>query len=79
MAFYHTVAPNTNRVLLKLFTVSFRKVYDDPNLSATAGEHLYTLSWSQVSSFANGLYYLVIEDQSGGTQTRKVMKLFIRR
>ena len=77
MAFYHTVAPNTAKVGIKIFTTAFRKVYEDEGLSPSAGQNLYTVDGGKAANWANGLYYLVLVEKSGGQQTRKIMKLII--
>jgi hypothetical protein len=79
LAFYHTVSPNTNRVTVKIFTLAFRRIFEDYSLDITAGPHLYTLDWNKTGNIANGLYYLVIIDQLGGQQTQKVMKILVQR
>ncbi len=79
LAFYHTLNQAADSVRLKLYTVAFRKVYENDHLAATAGQHLYTLGWNQLGNIANGLYYLVVEEVRGGRETHKVMKLLILR
>ena len=79
LSFRHMVAPNTNRVIVKLFTVSFRRVYEDWDWDITPGSHVYTLGLDQLGDPANGLYYLVVEDFSGGAEKMKVMKVLIER
>ena len=79
LVFFHTVAPNSTGVSVKLFTTLFRKIYEDDHLPASPGRHLCALDWSGMRNPANGLYYLVVTDWSGGRPARQVMKLLIER
>jgi len=73
------VAPGVSSVELKIFTVALRKIYDDPWLDVSPGQHLYSLDWNEIGGMANGFYYLVLTESSGGRQTRKIMKLLVQR
>ena len=77
MAFTHTVGANTDKVGIKIYTTAFRKIYEDNGLATSAGQHLYRVDLSEVGIPANGFYYLVLVEESGGKQTKKVMKLII--
>jgi len=69
-----------NQVKLKIFTVAFRKIYEDDTLSTTVGQNLYTLDWSRAGlDMANGLYFLVLYVEENGQETRKVMKVLVLR
>lgn len=64
---------------VKLFTVSFRKIFEDDNLPTTLGTDKYTLDFDKAGlQIANGLYYVVVYFKSGGTETHRVMKLLIQ-
>ncbi len=79
LSFYHTVPANTDRVTVKLFTLAFRKVYENSGLDTSQGQHLVQLDWNKVGNIANGLYYLVVVDGKNGKTNISVMKLLIRR
>jgi hypothetical protein len=78
--FYYTLDSNAGLVGVKIFTVAFRKVFENFALPNTMGQHLCALNWGQANlSLANGLYYLVLYVETNGQQTRKVMKVLIVR
>jgi hypothetical protein len=59
--------------------VSFRKIFENSNLPLSAGRHLYTLNWGDVGDIANGLYYMVLTEQSGGSAATQIMKIIVLR
>ena len=79
MAFAHTVGANTDKVGIRIYTTAFRKIYEDNGLATSAGQHLYTVDLSGAGFPANGFYYLVLVEESGGKKTKKVMKLIVLR
>lgn len=74
---------NTNgvdQVKLKVYTLAFRKVFEDDGLITTAGTWNYSLNWDvQNPNLSNGLYYFVIVSRSGKKETQRVLKVIIRR
>jgi hypothetical protein len=76
LGFFHTVPAGTSSVSVKLYTVSYRKVFESEKWDATSGTHLYQLSWNQVGNLSNGLYYLVVTD---GSAKKTILKLLILR
>jgi hypothetical protein len=79
LSFYHTVPANTNTVSIKLFTVAFRKVYESEQWDASAGQHLYQLSLSQLGNLSNGIYYLVVADLADGSANKTILKILVLR
>jgi hypothetical protein len=72
------VTSNLSQVKVKIFTLSFRKIFEDDNLSTSAGN--YTLDWNKAElNIANGLYYVVLYFKSGGQETHQILKLLILR
>ena len=79
LVFYHTVGPNVEKTVMKLLTTSYRKVFEDSSLAANAGQHLYTLDLNKAGNIANGLYYLVLTEESGGVKNITVLKILLLR
>ena len=68
------------QVALKIYTLAFRKVFEDDRLATAPGSYTYVMDWTQVQgSLANGLYYFVIETKNGSKLDRKIMKVLILR
>lgn len=82
--FCHAVGQTINALNLKIYTVSGRKIYDQPCLdesgdSLSAGQHCYKLDWQDTNlKLSNGLYYFVLIEK-GGLNTKQTMKVFIER
>ena len=68
-----------NQAKVKIFTVAFRKVYEDNELDTGLGQHSYTFDRNKMNSLANGFYYVVLYRRTGGQETHQIMKLLIRR
>ncbi len=80
MKFDYNVTTALDQVKVKIFTVSFRKIYEDDSLLTTLGQNQYTLDWNKAGlNIANGLYYVVLYFKNGGSETHQVMKLLIQR
>lgn len=78
--FNYNVTAAVDQVKVKIFTVSFRKIYEDDTLSTVLGPNKYTLDWGKKGlNIANGLYYVVLVYKTGGKETHQVMKLLIQR
>ncbi len=76
VTFLHSLTTDADQVILKVFTLDFRKIYEDGTLATQAGQHLYALDWSRAKGTPSyGLYYLVLVEKRDGTETRKVMKI----
>ncbi|HEY5037839.1 MAG TPA: hypothetical protein VIJ93_02085, partial [bacterium] len=75
----YLLSQQASQVKLKLFSLAFRKIYEDDGLPTSVGGQLYVLDWNKVGSVANGLYYVVLDFEINGQETRKVMKLLIQR
>ncbi len=78
--FSYNVTGPTNQVEVKMFTLAFRKIYEDDTLSTALGSHSYTLDWGNTgSNIANGLYYVVLDFKSSGSETHQLMKLLVQK
>jgi sialate O-acetylesterase len=82
VAFYHTLVDVADNVVLKVYTVAFRKVlerqYDAQYL--TPGQHLFTLDLADPSlNLSNGLYYFVLIVESNGEETKTIIKVILRK
>jgi hypothetical protein len=75
----YQLGQTVGQVKLKLFTVAFRKIYEDDGLPTAPGGQLYVLDFNKVGSVANGLYYVVLYVKTGGSETHQVMKLLVIR
>jgi len=76
---YNLTSP-VDQAKVKLFTVSFRKIYEDDGLSTALGPNQYSLDFGKAGlNPANGLYYVVLEFKTGSRETHQVMKLLIQR
>ncbi len=64
---------------IKVFTISFRKVAEIDGYPSAVGQPTYYIFWNQMNNPANGLYYVVIEENRGHKQTQTVLKLLVRR
>jgi hypothetical protein len=75
VTFNYLLGQTTDTVSFKIFTVAFRKVasFSGPSQAGTNNVPI------DVSSFANGLYYYVIEATAGEKAERKVGKLLVVR
>ena len=80
LSFYYDPGQYVSQVKVKIFTLAFRKIYEDDSLPTTAGQNLYTLDWGRTGvNMANGLYYLEVVVEGLGFETRKVMKVLVLR
>ncbi len=80
LGFYYNVTSPVNQVKVKIFTVALRKIFEDDTLSAALGQNKYTLNMGQGDlNVANGLYYVVLELETGSHETRQIMKLLVQR
>ena len=80
LQFVYLVPAPADQVRVKIFTTAFRKIYEDDGLATAAGSHLYVLDWDKAGlNAANGLYYVVVEQETSGQTTRQVMKLLVER
>ena len=80
LQFNYLVPSTEDQVRVKIFTTAFRKIYEDDGLATTAGSHLYVLDWGKAGlNVANGLYYVVVEQETSGQTSRQVMKLLVER
>ena len=77
MEFTHSVPVGTGRVEAKFFTSSFRKFYGTDRLDTSPGRHLYRLDLNGAGSLADGLYYLLVVDHTGGGARSTVMKVVV--
>ena len=76
----YQVPGSADQVEVKVFTLAFRKIFEDDRLDASPGGHFYTLNWGVNDlNAADGLYYVVLTVKTGGSQTRQVMKLLVIR
>ncbi len=78
LSFYYNLTSPADQVKVKLFTLAFRKIYEDDTLPAGVGTWKYSLGWGN-ANLANGLYYVALYVKTGGSETHKVMKLLIQR
>ncbi len=80
LSFYYNLTSPATQVKVKIFTLAFRKVFEDDTPPATVGQWKYTLNWGNANlNLANGLYYVVLSVNNGSSETHQVMKLLIQR
>jgi len=81
LQFNYTNSQKAGQVALKIYTLSFRKIFEDETLNTDSGStYTYVMDWSKVkSTLSNGLYYFVIETKNGSKLERKIMKVLIQR
>ncbi|HUO57372.1 MAG TPA: glycoside hydrolase family 5 protein [bacterium] len=81
ISFYYQNDTAADQVQLKVFTLAYRKIYEDDSLPASQGpQPPYTLDFNKAGlNLSNGLYYFAVIWQRGGTPTQKVMKVLIQR
>jgi hypothetical protein len=75
VTFSYTLSQNADNVSFKLFSVAFRKVAQF-NSPTQAGDN--TVSFD-LSNFANGLYYYMIEAKAGTQKQSVVGKLLVEK
>ncbi|HUO58917.1 MAG TPA: hypothetical protein VMV05_12145, partial [bacterium] len=69
-----------DQVQLKIYTVAYRKIYEDDGLPTSQGTQRYGVDFSATNlNLANGLYYFVVVWNRGGQLSQKVMKVLIQR
>jgi hypothetical protein len=69
-----------DQVRAKLYTLAFRKIYENDGLDPSQGAHLATLDLKDAGiNLSNGLYYLVLEWKNGQKITRRILKVLILR
>ena len=79
LSFYYQNDQAADQVQLKIFTLAYRKIYEDDTLPAGVGpQPPWSLNASNLH-LANGLYYFVLVWKNGSHETQKVMKVLIRR
>ena len=79
VGFYYHLEKPAGSIKVKIFTMAYRKIYEDSSLSAEPGSHFHTLDRAKLNSFANGLYFVAVYLNDGGTESRQILKLLIRR
>ncbi len=80
VSFYYGVTGSVEEARFGIYTLSFRKVYEETSLPTGPGVHPFLFDWKKAGFVpANGLYYLVVTFRSAGQESRKVMKLIVRR
>jgi hypothetical protein len=77
ISFSYQNSQNQDEVSLKVFTLAFRKVYEDDSLPTSQGPQTKVVNMYNLK-LANGLYYFSLVTKNGGQQSQKVMKAFIR-
>ncbi len=77
--FYYKNDQAADQVQLKIFTLAYRKIYENDTLPATQGPQLpWAVNMTNLN-LSNGLYYFVIIWKNGSQQSQKVMKVLVRR
>ncbi len=66
-----------DEVSLKIFTLAFRKIYENDSLPTSQGTQTQVVNLANLN-LANGLYYFVVVSKSGGQQNQTAMKVLIR-
>jgi len=81
LKFYYQNDQQYDQVQLKIFSLAFRKLYEDDSLPTGQGPQSYSLlGMGQANlNLANGLYYFVIISNVGGQPSQKLMKVLILR
>jgi hypothetical protein len=78
--FNYNVTGPVDQVKVKIFTLAFRKIYEDDTLSTTVGSDKYSLDLNKAGlNIANGLYYVVLYFKTNGSENHQVMKLLVQR
>ena len=77
ISFSYQNIQNQDEVSLKIFTLAFRKVYEDDSLPTSQGPQTKVVNVANLN-LANGLYYFSLVTKNGGQQSQKVMKVLIR-
>lgn len=77
--FFHNLPTAPDWVHLKVYTLAFRKIYEDDTLATDPPQQVYSLSWNRLGNVADGLYYVVIEEKRGKQIHRTILKLLVRR
>jgi hypothetical protein len=67
-----------DQVELKIFTLAFRKIYEDDSLQTGQGTYTESVNLTNLNP-ANGLYYFVVVWKTGGHESQKVMKVLVQR
>ena len=79
LSFYYQNDQAADLVKLKIYTLAYRKIYEDDSLPTGQGSPgPQTLNVTNLN-LANGLYYFVLVRKTGSHETQKVMKVLIRR
>ena len=77
--FNYSVTTPVDQVKVKIFTLAFRKIYEEDTLPTAVGQIRYTLDWNKAGlNIANGLYYVVLIYRTGNQETHQVMKLLVQ-
>lgn len=80
LQFNYNNSQQEEQVSLKIYTVAFRKVFEDDGLNTAAGSYTYSLDWTKIRSMiSNGLYYFVVDTRNGSSHNQQVMKVLILR
>jgi hypothetical protein len=79
-SFRYRLDSPADEVRLRIYSVAFRKVFEDAGLPTAPGVHLHVLDWgSAARDLSNGLYYVVVTVRSGDGEDRRIMKMVVRR
>jgi hypothetical protein len=78
ITFSYSNSQNEDEVSLKIFTLAYRKIYEDDSLPTSEGTQTKVVNVANLN-LANGLYYFSLVTKSGGQQNQKVMKVLIRK
>lgn len=72
----YSLTQAADSVQVKVFTTAFRRVFLDPSLATSSGNHIYVFDLQSLN-FADGLYYVILEVETGGKKDRHVLKELI--
>jgi hypothetical protein len=78
LKFNYSNSQQENQVALKIYTVAFRKVFEDNGLPTAPGNSTYQVPINNMN-LSNGLYFFVIETKGGGSTNWQIMKVLILR
>jgi hypothetical protein len=74
----YSLAGNVQQVEVQIFTLAYRKIFQDGTLMTTAGNHIYSVDLAQNGiDLANGLYYVLFTIHAPSGMKRKILKWII--
>jgi hypothetical protein len=80
VVFFHNLTQPADRVILKIYSLAYRKIYEDDTLPTTLGQNQYSLDWKKSGlNLSNGLYYFVLIEKRQSKESKTIMKVLLFR